>query len=528
MNADTTTPRPSIFSANLLYLAGMVMVLVVGSFLQTQHFGWGLLATEILIGLLALLWVRANRLPARTTLRLHPARVSAVGLAFLMGLGVWLADSWLGGLTGILLGYDVPVPPGIYPQTAGAVLLLLLGFVAAAPLGEELMFRGYMQVAYERLRPAVAIILIALLFSVFHLSLLGLPPRIPVSLALGYVAWRSGSLWPGVALHAANNLLATLLLAIAGLQPGLLQTLPVGTLPSAGAGLLLLLVAGWAFHRVAGPRPAPALSTLPERRGRLVHGLPITVALLLFVFIAATEVIVGRFPELFATAPLALGEAPWPTTQTLHYELLHPGGEPVGSATCELRRDGDRATASCDLAHEAFEVQLPTGYWANASAERSFTASYNAGDMALQALSDATSYEDSTVSVAVTPGGDDLLLHVTSTHGGESSAGLTGSALIDELWPWQLSALPFTAGGTFSVTLAYPQRWDESLQRTVVTVTDEAVLVGGAEPVSVPAGDFLAWKVTVGDDAAWYAAEPPYTLVQHDGGLLTWRLASLE
>src|SRR5690606_32566710 len=200
-------------------------------------------------------------------------------------------------------------------------------------------FRGYIQVAYERLRPVVAIVLVALLFSVFHLSLLGLAPRVPVALALGYVAWRSGSLWPGVALHAANNLLGTLVLMVAGMRPGLLEDLPAGGAPACGAGFVLLLVAGWAFHRAAGPRPAPALPTLPERRGCLVRGLPIAVALLIFVFIAATEVIVGRFPELFATGPLALGEAPWPASQTLEYELLHRGGEPVGSATCVLGRD---------------------------------------------------------------------------------------------------------------------------------------------------------------------------------------------
>src|SRR5690606_10269597 len=161
------------------------------------------------------------RLPARTTLRLHPAPASAIVLAFLMGIGVWFVDTLLGSVTALLFGYNVPTPPGIYPQTLGAALLLLLGSVVGAPLGEGPMVRGYIQVAYERLRPAVAIILVALLFSVFHLSLQGLVPRVPVALALGYVAWRSGSLWPGVALHAANNLLGTLVLMVAGMRPGL-------------------------------------------------------------------------------------------------------------------------------------------------------------------------------------------------------------------------------------------------------------------------------------------------------------------
>ncbi len=528
MNASTAAPRPSIFSANLLYLSAMIIVLVAGSMLQNLHFGWGLLATEILIGLLALGWVRANRLPPRAALRLRTAPASAVLLAFLMGLGVWLVDTWLGGVTSILLGYEVPAPPGIYPQSILAALLLFTGFVIAAPIGEELMFRGYIQVAYERLRPAIAIVLVALLFSVFHLSLLGLPPRIPVALALGYVAWRSGSLWPGVALHAANNLLAVFVLVVAARWPALLETLPIGTLPSAGAGLLVLLIAGWLFQRTASPHPSHGLTTLPERRGRLARSLPLALALLIFVVIVALEVILGRFPALLATGPLPLEEAPWPASQTLQYELLHRGGEPVGAATCELGRDDTQAHVGCELANRAFEFRAGNSFWSSMAAERTFDAAYNAADMALISLADSQRFGSESVSVDVHNGDENLRLHVASSISGASTTDITPDALVHDLWPWQLSALPFTAGAAYDATLVYPERWDNDLKRNVLTVTEEAVLVGGAEPVSVPAGDFLAWKVTVGNQTAWYSVEPPYILVQYEGSILTWRLAATE
>lgn len=292
----TTAPRPSLRSANLLYLVALVAVLVAGSWLQMRHFGWGLLATELIIGVLALLWARLNRLPLRPTFRLRPARPVLLLLAFLMGIGVWFLDAWLGAVTSAILGYDVPAPPGIYPQSLPALLLLAVAFVVAAPLCEELMFRGYLQVVYERFRPLVAIVTVALLFALFHLSLLGFPPRLPVALALGYVAWRSGSLWPGVALHAANNLLAVVVLGIGWRSPTLLAELPVGNLPSAALGLLLLAVGWWLFQRAAGPRPAPALVTTPAARGRLAQSWPLAIALLIVAAVAALEVVAGRFP----------------------------------------------------------------------------------------------------------------------------------------------------------------------------------------------------------------------------------------
>lgn len=48
---------PSILSANWLYLVSMLLILSVGSLLQNASFGWGLLATELLLILLPTLVV---------------------------------------------------------------------------------------------------------------------------------------------------------------------------------------------------------------------------------------------------------------------------------------------------------------------------------------------------------------------------------------------------------------------------------------------------------------------------------------
>lgn len=539
MNGETATTihnnaqRPSLLSANLLYVTGMAMVLFVGSAMQQWHFGWGLLFTELLIGALALLWTRLNRLPWRATLRLNPATLHSLLLAIVMGIGLWLLDTWLGAIMSLLLGYDVPVPPGIYPQNVAATMLLFAGLALGAPLGEELFFRGYMQRAYERLRPLSAIVLVALLFALFHLSLVGLPPRVPVALALGYVAWRSGSLWPGVALHLANNAMAVLMLAIIGLQTGLPEPLTSGAFAVGGPlmalfGLLLVVVSGWLFQRSVArttvSTPATSLATAPVSRRRWLAALPILVALVLYGGVATMELMSGRFPELLALEPLALKSAPWSEETTWQYRVQHPGDETVGEATCTVTPLVGTATLQCNLHHEPFEVRVGSSIWAGGDFTRRFTVVYGASETTLQQVEDAREFGDMGYVVTAEPQGDSLLLQVEGQRAGEGSELIPPTAMVDELWPWQLSALSFVLGLSYDATVVYPQKYDPELERNVLTVTDTAVVVGGVEPLSVPAGDFFAWRVEVDDETAWYDAEPPHTLLQYDSGPIIWQL----
>ncbi len=50
------------------------------------------------------------------------------------------------------------------------------------------------------------------LFAVYHLRFQGFSGLVPVALALGFIAWRTGSIVPAMAVHAGFNAIATLLL----------------------------------------------------------------------------------------------------------------------------------------------------------------------------------------------------------------------------------------------------------------------------------------------------------------------------
>jgi len=88
--------------------------------------------------------------------------------------------------------------------------LLVLAIVPA--IGEELLFRGYLQQKFEKWlgKPQLAIIITAILFSAIHLQFQGFLPRFILGLVLGYFMYWSGSLWLPIIAHFCNNAMAVI------------------------------------------------------------------------------------------------------------------------------------------------------------------------------------------------------------------------------------------------------------------------------------------------------------------------------
>jgi membrane protease YdiL (CAAX protease family) len=95
-------------------------------------------------------------------------------------------------------------------------VVLFLSIIVAAPISEELFFRGCLQTLFAvglgRIWPAVspartrwaAVIVTALLFAAVH-SLWSAPAIFVLALCLGYAYERTGNLWTSIAIHAVFN-----------------------------------------------------------------------------------------------------------------------------------------------------------------------------------------------------------------------------------------------------------------------------------------------------------------------------------
>ncbi len=98
-------------------------------------------------------------------------------------------------------------------------LSMFLYAAIAAPIAEELLFRGFLQRSFQPYGKKFSIFAAAVLFGLFHGNLIQAPYACLVGLLLGYVTVEYSILW-AIVLHMMNNLV------LADLIPRLLSWLP--------------------------------------------------------------------------------------------------------------------------------------------------------------------------------------------------------------------------------------------------------------------------------------------------------------
>jgi membrane protease YdiL (CAAX protease family) len=116
-----------------------------------------------------------------------------------------------------LLGHPVVTPFQIElyqsAEKSGALLLLWLTLVVAAPVGEELAFRGFLFRGWVRPgRSAMpAIVIIAALFAVLHFQYnwFGILQVFAIGFVLTWFRWASGSTLLTIVMHAVINAYST-------------------------------------------------------------------------------------------------------------------------------------------------------------------------------------------------------------------------------------------------------------------------------------------------------------------------------
>jgi len=93
------------------------------------------------------------------------------------------------------------------------VFWLMLGVGVAAPWVEESIFRGFIQSTFEsKYSIPVAIILTSILFSLMHLQPYWYIQLTILSIIAGYCSWKFDSIFPGVVIHAVNNIWTLILI----------------------------------------------------------------------------------------------------------------------------------------------------------------------------------------------------------------------------------------------------------------------------------------------------------------------------
>lgn len=201
----------------------------------------------------------------RALLRLRPLRPEALRWT-LLSAPVLLALTW--ALEGVYLRL-VPVPAetldplGPLLDRPGGALAIAILAVGIAPVVEEMFFRGLVQRSLElQLGAGWGITLASALFAAVHLLPWVFPLHFFLGAAFGFAVYATRSLWAGVLLHAVNNAMAMIGMAITGDLDDRSPTVwEIGPTPDLWTSVVVLLatavLAVWIARRLwwAGRRP---------------------------------------------------------------------------------------------------------------------------------------------------------------------------------------------------------------------------------------------------------------------------------
>jgi membrane protease YdiL (CAAX protease family) len=246
--------------------------------------------------------------------------------------------------------------------------LAVTAAVAAAPIGEEMVFRGLFLQGLLRRGVALvpAVLGSALLFAFSHLNPLAFPSLLELGVVFGLLFARTRSVWPSMFAHFGSNLTATLLYSVSKGQPAPAELDLSAELPS----LLVFSALGWialaAIFQVArrvpgawGSLPGEEIFRPPVPFFRAIRPWALAGGLTLLVWgVVDRRAIETDLVEVRERVPPARpGEPDWVHTRRTELENLRDEVR-RGDATLESYARARRALARA-LEHSKADAGQP-------------------------------------------------------------------------------------------------------------------------------------------------------------------------
>jgi len=312
--ADETRPAPGAASALFGYCALLLGFFAIGIVTQQRDVIVGLWVTEALaIALPAVIAVRAAGFSPKRYLGLRaptPKQLVVAAVLALLNQPVvtfltWVARSlsppaWVEEFDALQRVLDT-----VFAQNAAGMIVTV---AVAAPLGEELFFRGYALPALAKSwGPVAAVVVTGAMFSALHLNKIGFVGLWEIGIMLALLRLWSGSLWPSILCHAANNALAGAAFLLGWEDP----SIPPSPLLLA-AGVVLAVLGAVLAVRVLRNFPRDHLERAPAPRERARFG-GLRTGGLVAIWIASVGLGVAQairlLPPLPTSAWVSLGAA---------------------------------------------------------------------------------------------------------------------------------------------------------------------------------------------------------------------------
>jgi membrane protease YdiL (CAAX protease family) len=164
--------------------------------------------------LVPLLWfLKSRKEPIMKRLRIKLVGSDLLVSTVYLSLGIIILSDELDRIIHTFLPppeYILDLNGILQPESIAGFILLFIAVAVIAPLGEELLFRGFLQQILEKHWKDItrAILVTSLFFAMIHMNPYWFVQIYILGIVLGFLAWKTGSVIPPLILHSINNTMA--------------------------------------------------------------------------------------------------------------------------------------------------------------------------------------------------------------------------------------------------------------------------------------------------------------------------------
>ncbi len=249
---------PTTGDAWFMVVFVMFAYLYLGSVLEMKYGFGGIFGIQMIIFVLPLLYVLYTKRSILQTYSFRKTKFMNFVAALFMGCGAMLIGSILTSFVSMLFPTEAEmVSSGLMNELMSDNELLTFAVVALTPaVCEEMLFRGFLFSAFRgRYKIVVSVLLTAVIFGVYHMSIVRFFTTALLGAALAVIVYYSDSIFPAMMMHAINNGIAVLQMyhpdtmenifpLFAVEEPGIMESIVVSTMG------ILLLAAGVAMFKI--------------------------------------------------------------------------------------------------------------------------------------------------------------------------------------------------------------------------------------------------------------------------------------
>ena len=161
-------------------------------------------------------FLNAKQKPIFKSLRINSISIKTFKYSFIFSLGILIIFNTLDKIIHSIIptpDYIIDLGHIMQPESTLGYIFLFLAVVIVAPIGEEVLFRGFLQKFLEEHWKDItrAVLTTSLFFAMIHFNPFWTIQIYLLGVVLGFLSWKTKSVIPCIILHSLNNGTAYLL-----------------------------------------------------------------------------------------------------------------------------------------------------------------------------------------------------------------------------------------------------------------------------------------------------------------------------